>query len=401
MTREPAPARPWALALSGLIALAVAMGIGRFAFTPILPMMQQDSGVSVAQGGWLASANYAGYLIGALLAMRASAHPGLAVRAGLLAIGLTTLAMALDASFAVWLALRLVAGVASALVLVHVSALTTVRLALAGRGELGAVVFVGIGAGIVYAGIACLLLLQRGASSAQAWTVLGVSALAGTVLAWRGIPHSEHAVSARSTEEPRRNTLRPYLRYILCYGAFGIGYIIPATFLPVMARAAIPDPAVFGWAWPAFGTAGMVSTLVAVPLARAFGQRQVWAGANLVMAAGVLVPIGLPGLAGIVVAALCVGGTFMVVTMLGLQEARRLAGPDARALMAAMTSSFAVGQIVGPLLVGGLVRFPGGFSYALAVAAVPLLAAGVVLMRDDKGRRPRRRMPGMVRKEHR
>src|SRR3546814_16415570 len=56
------------LAFSGLVALAVAMGIGRFAFTPLLPMMQNDAGLALTQGGWLASANYLGYLIGALAA---------------------------------------------------------------------------------------------------------------------------------------------------------------------------------------------------------------------------------------------------------------------------------------------------------------------------------------------
>ena len=55
------------LPLAGLLALAVAMGIGRFAFTPVLPMMQADLGLSLAQGSWLASANYLGYLLGALL----------------------------------------------------------------------------------------------------------------------------------------------------------------------------------------------------------------------------------------------------------------------------------------------------------------------------------------------
>ena len=64
------------VAVSGLAALAVAMGIGRFAFTPILPMMQADHGISVAQGGWLASANYLGYLAGSLFAM----HPNIAGR---------------------------------------------------------------------------------------------------------------------------------------------------------------------------------------------------------------------------------------------------------------------------------------------------------------------------------
>ncbi len=100
---------------------------------------------------------------------------------------------------------------------------------------------------------------------------------------------------------------------------------------------------------------------------------------NLVMAMGVLIPIALPGLVGIAIAALCVGGTVMVNTMTGIQEARRVAGVHARPLIGAMTAAFAIGQIIGPLLVAGLVNIPNGFAWALAVSALPLLLAAYVL----------------------
>ena len=107
--------------MPGLVALAIAMGIGRFAFTPILPMMQADSGLTVAQGSWLASANYAGYLVGALTAMSLQWRAGTVVRAGLLLVAVTTAAMALGDGFAAWMGLRFAAGLASAWVLVFVS----------------------------------------------------------------------------------------------------------------------------------------------------------------------------------------------------------------------------------------------------------------------------------------
>src|SRR3954463_6369815 len=101
------------IAFAGLAALAVAMGVGRFAFTPLLPMMQQDAGLSLAQGGYLASANYVGYLAGALWAMR-PVRSDLAIRASLIAIGVSTLAMGLTHGMAAWLLWRMVAGMASA-----------------------------------------------------------------------------------------------------------------------------------------------------------------------------------------------------------------------------------------------------------------------------------------------
>jgi MFS family permease len=166
---------------------------------------------------------------------------------------------------------------------------------------------------------------------------------------------------------------------VFCYGAFGLGYIIPATFLPVMAKQVIADAGWFAWAWPLFGAAATISTVLGARLARRFGDRNVWIASNVAMAIGILVPIVLPNLAGIVIAALCVGGTFMVNTMTGIHEARRVAGVHARALIGAMTSAFAVGQIMGPLLVAGLVHGTGGFSWALGASALPLLVAAYML----------------------
>src|SRR5581483_4862532 len=123
--RDPRTAgsgEPERTAIAGLVALAVAMGIGRFAFTPILPMMQEDAGLSVAAGGWLAAANYLGYLLGALSALGMITRPAAAIRGGLLAIGAATLGMGLGGNFAVWFFLRAAAGMMSAWVLIFVSA---------------------------------------------------------------------------------------------------------------------------------------------------------------------------------------------------------------------------------------------------------------------------------------
>src|ERR1700686_3034391 len=106
---------------SGMLALAVAMGIGRFAFTPLLPMMQDDYALPVTDGAWLATANYAGYLAGALLAMATSVYPAAAICGGLIAIGLATLGMGLTHDFAAWIALRASAGIASAWVMIYVA----------------------------------------------------------------------------------------------------------------------------------------------------------------------------------------------------------------------------------------------------------------------------------------
>ncbi|HKQ63688.1 MAG TPA: YbfB/YjiJ family MFS transporter [Methylomirabilota bacterium] len=381
ITDAPARRSAVSVALAGLVALAVAMGIGRFAFTPILPMMQEDAGVSIAMGGWLASANYLGYLAGALSVIwwRIGATTG--IRVGLAAIGLTTLAMGLEHHVGVWLVLRALAGVASAWVLIYVSAWSLERLASMGRPELGSTVYAGVGTGIALAGVVCLVLMYAGTSSACAWIVMGVLAVGLSLAIWT-VFRARAAASAITAERPGAGAMawdRESLRLVLCYGAFGFGYIIPATFLPVMAKQIVRDPAVFGWSWPIFGAAAMGSTLGTTVLRGLITDRRLWIVSHLVMALGVTLPILWSGIASIMIAALLVGGTFVVITMIGMQEARSFAGARATPLMAAMTSAFALGQIAGPVSVSLVVAAGGSMSVALAIACVVLLVSAYAL----------------------
>jgi hypothetical protein len=367
-----------AVAWSGLAALAVAMGIGRFAFTPVLPMMQAD-GLSLEQGGWLAAANYAGYLGGALWTAVHPVRSDRAIQVSLAAIGVATLAMGLGHGFLAWFLLRAAAGVASAWVLIHVSSWTLARLQ---APILASLVYAGVGSGIAFAGLACLLLMQLGSGADAAWTALGGAALAATAALWRRFGSQEAAQPAAPRPVPRgESTL-----LVLCYGAFGFGYIVPATFLPVMAKEIVPDPAVFGWAWPIFGAAAAASTLAAAPLTTVIGNRRVWIAGQLVMAIGVAAPLFAPGIGGVLASAICVGGTFMVNTMAGMKEARALAGPGAARLMAAMTASFAGGQVAGPAAASLWLRMGGSLQGVLWAAVALLVASAFALLLGKTGR---------------
>jgi predicted MFS family arabinose efflux permease len=371
--------RPMRVALAGTVALAVAMGIGRFAFTPILPMMQEQGGVSLAAGSWLASANYAGYLLGALWAAR-PARPHAAIRAALLAIAAATLAMALVHGFASWLVLRFVAGVASAWALVHVSSWCLAQLAA--MPSLNGTLYAGVGIGMAIAGMACLALMHVGAGASQAWLALGALSFVLTAVVWPVLGIDGSAARPPAQGAPFRWTAEA-LRLVACYGVFGFGYIIPATFVPVMAKAVAADPRQFGWAWPIFGITAAASTLLAAPLLKATSNRALWRLSAGAMALGVAAPVLMPGAAGILLAALLVGGTFMVITMAGLQEARRVAGGRAPVLMAAMTAAFAAGQIAGPLSVPILVA-RAGFAAALVFASAVLVLSAVFLPKEKR-----------------
>jgi predicted MFS family arabinose efflux permease len=120
-------------------------------------------------------------------------------------------------------------------------------------------------------------------------------------------------------------------------------------------------------------------------LIRRAGNRQLWIGSHLAMAAGVALPALWPHAAAIFIAALLVGGTFMVITLVAMQEARRVAKrrSDSATLIAAMTSAFAAGQIAGPLLITYGFTGEAGLSHALLVAAGSLVASAAVLAVGD------------------
>lgn len=368
------------IAAAGLIALAVAMGIGRFAFTPILPMMEADAGLTLTAAGWLAAANYLGYLLGALCAARLPR--AWAIRGSLLLIAGVTFAMGVTHVFALQLLLRLAAGVASAWVLIHVSAWALERLHTLGRSDASGVVYAGVGVGIAGAGLLCMALMAGQVGSRHTWQVFGVVSLVFTFATWAAFRGDAGHATAAATAARRLHWNADRVRVALCYAALGFGYIIPATFLPAMAHRYISNPVVFGLAWPVFGAAAALSTWVAARWLRAVDNRRLWAGAYVLMAIGVGLPVAWPGLPAILIAALLVGGTFMVVTMAGLREARAVAPEATTAFIAAITAAFALLQVVGPLVVSAVVHLRYGFEASLLAAAVVLLWAAVSLWRS-------------------
>jgi MFS family permease len=333
--------------------------------------MIQVEGLSL-WGGWLAAANYLGYLVGALSTSWLNLNTSRAIRAALLAIALSTLAMGLVDGFAIWLALRALAGVASAWVLVLVSAWTLERLAELRQPRLGGVLYAGVGTGVAIAGVACLVVMHLGSTADAAWIALGCLALATAGAIWMPFTFEK-------TRRQARGARFPGLAAILSFRAYGFGYIVPATFLPAMARQIIPDPLAFGSAWPILGIAAALSTLVASRLGASTSPRRMWMICMLVMAVGVAAPLLVPGLAGILVSAVLVGATFVTMTLAGMQEARRLYGAAARPVMAAMTAAFAVGQLVGPILIALLEKLPHGFTIVLITATAGLLAGAAAL----------------------
>ncbi|WP_157270257.1 YbfB/YjiJ family MFS transporter [Azohydromonas aeria] len=383
---EAAATPLWLVCLAGALALAVAMGIGRFAFTPLLPLMQREAFIGSAEGAWLAAVNYLGYLVGALTASRLARHPRRLVLGSLVGTALVTAGAGVLHGFPAWLLLRGAAGVLSAWVMVGVSAWAIAALARGGRPEWGGWVYAGVGLGIMGAG--GLGVTRAGDGAAALWLELGllaVPALVAVAWAWKRDAAPAAAPAAAAPQPALGGVPRGNRGLVIAYGTFGFGYILPATYLPAMARTLVDDPRLFGLAWPAFGLAAAVSTLVAGRLLKRFRLFDVWAFCHGLMALGVLLPLfSLSGWS-IGAAALAVGGTFMVATMAGLQLARARAAHHPAPLLSRMVAAFATGQIAGPLVALGVARLTGGNGTepTLALAALLLVGTAIWLARQE------------------
>jgi MFS family permease len=379
--RSSAPA-PVAIAAAGAVSLAVAMGIGRFAFTPMLPLMMRGGALGAADGSWLAAANYVGYFAGALTAARVRWPARRLACTALVAIALVTAAMALPASTAIWIVLRFLAGAASAWAFVGTSVWCLAALADGDRGGWSGGVYAGVGGGIAITGLYCLGASALGGSAPSLWLQLGVLALVLT-LPVAGVLARMPGTAAVAPPSPARVAVSGTRGLVLAYGAMGFGYILPATFLPLLARSVVDDPRLFGLAWPVFGATAAASMFLAGWWLRRVSRLQVWSVSQLLMAVGVLLPSLALSAWTIALSALLVGGTFMVITLAGVQEIRSLAPAHGTVLVARLTAAFALGQIAGPVLSALLMHWPalhgGGLPLALQAGAAALVAGAAWL----------------------
>ncbi len=369
---------PWRVALAGMVAIAVAMGIGRFAYTPILPGMMEELSLSASGAGLIASANYLGYLLGAIAAggsWAAGREASLSLWA-LLASGLLCAAMALTDSVAVFALLRFVAGIASAFVLVFASTLVLARLAQAGRSDLQALHFGGVGIGIVLSAATIAALVADHDPWQASWLAAAALSLIG-VAAYRALRGPAPAAAGQAPKEGALEFSPALVKLIIAYGLFGFGYIVTATFLVAIVRQGGGSRLFEAAVWMVTGLAGLPSVFAWNLLVPRTGLAGAFALGCAVEATGVVASVGLPGAAGPLIGGAILGGTFIAITALGLQAGRRLAGEAPRKALALMTAIFGIGQVAGPLVAGVLADWSGSFVVASLLAALSLLAAAL------------------------
>ncbi|MDE0204612.1 MAG: YbfB/YjiJ family MFS transporter [Candidatus Tectomicrobia bacterium] len=377
-SERPVTDHPAALALAGLLSLVVAIGIGRFVYTPILPYMTAGLGLAKSQAGLLASANYLGYLLGALAVAR-RAPPGDQRRwlLGALAVsGLSTGAMALTTGMAPFLLLRFANGIAGALTMVLGSSLVMDRLALAGRAGWASLMYVGVGGGVTISALAVPAIAAGGGDWKSPWLFCGAIAVTLSLVVAVLFRKPQAARGAPPTDGNRPPA--PGLgRFVLAYGLFGFGYVTTATFVSDMVRA---DPLLQPaeqWVWLYVGLTAAPSAPLWNWAGRRWGNGRAFVTACLIEAVGVALSVSGAGIWPVLAAASLLGGTFVGLTAIGLVHVRHLSGGDPRRNLALMTAAFGLGQMIGPTLTGVLYDTLGSYQVPslLAVAALILAAA--------------------------
>jgi MFS family permease len=377
--------------------LAVAMGVGRFAFTAVYPVMVQDGLLTVRSGSFAASANYAGYLLGAIAVSRAG--PGAAgalCRLGLLGTVLTLLAMILPGEPVTPIVVRFVAGAASAVALVGAS---TWLFQVIDRPAGAPMMFAGVGAGILASSE--LIALGKGAGwhSPALWLLLAAASACLLLVVWRGFGQraasrepAGTAVSAGgkisddgTAEEGIPDAVSPDAKatgaipgvamgawpLILVYSLAGFGYIVTATYLPLFVKQALGsvDPV---QVWAVFGLGAIPSCVLWHRVQRRWGTRIALSSNLAVQLVGVLLPALSRSPTAFLLSAVLVGGTFMGTATIAMSAARMVAGQLSFNILAVMTAGYGIGQILGPLMSDLLFHRFGGFE-------APLGAAGGVL----------------------
>ena len=374
---SPSPSR---LAFAGMIALAVAMGIGRFVYTPILPGMMEELGLSPADAGWIASANYLGYLVGALAAAGGWAHgrERMLMLAGLGASTILAGLMGMAETMAAFLAIRFLAGLASAFVMVFMASIVFGHLAAANRNDLQALHFGGVGLGIVASSAMMAILVTEHAGWPAGWfwsSVISacgfaiVALLLGSTSTANGIAGREQALPKDRSLIKDHRRLRPVRLRLYGDGDIPGRHRPPGRWRPRLRSHRLDGhrPCRFSLGLALAKDRGEGSGSIRPTCRVASSRRSAsppaspWADASVRCSAG-----------------FCSAAPSSP-SLRSACRSRRLLAPQApRRVFAVMTASFGFGQIIGPIVAGLLAQASGDFFLASIVAAVVLLVSGVI-----------------------
>jgi len=376
----PPPRHAWQVITAGICALVLTVGLARFAYTPLLPVMRLDAGLTAAGGGWLATFNYLGYLAGTVLVARVGDMQlkFRFYRIGLVLAVVSTGLMGTTTDMAIWGVLRFVAGLSSTAGLLLASGLVlNWLLAHQRRPQLG-LHFAGLGVGIAVSGLAAAAMADQLASSRQ-WIALGALAVVFLIPAWAWMPPPAAISSATGANAPPPPGRRWRWLLIASYFCAGVGFVVSATFIVAIL---VQTPAFAGrgsWVWVLVGLTAIPSTFAWDRLSNRLGLIRALMLAYALQATSFVLPLLDGGLWAGAASAVLFGLTFAGIVSLTLTVVGRHYPHNPAKAMATLTLSYGVAQIIAPAIAGTLARDSGSYQGALVLAAI-MMVIGIVLL---------------------
>lgn len=356
--------------IGAILFLVVAMGIGRFSFTPILPFMREAEEMSVEKGSWLASANYIGYFIGALLAGFITKNQKVVLLINAWLCVLSIIGMGIIDNFIIWLFLRLINGITGGLIFVLTSSKLLDYLARHFLTKWSGYVFSGIGIGIALSGL-LVPYLQQYFAWQGAFTGLGIlSALfiCITHFLWRKL--EDPILPAKNNMMKSEKIWSGFMPWItIAYGLEGLGYIITGTFLVDMVNE-IPSLHMYSsYAWVIVGIGAIPSAPIWGFLMTKYKPIHILAIAYSLQVIGIILPVLSQTVIAVMCSALLFGATFVGIVVLTTSYCRELFPTKSATVVSTLTTYYAIGQIIGPLIAGKLTTYYGGYNSALIFAS--------------------------------
>lgn len=367
--------------IAGICALVIAMGIGRFAYTPIFPLMQETLHFSNVDAGYIAAGNYFGYLLGALLGSRVQkSNKQKVFRVSLVINILCNGAMALTTSLVGWAVYRFISGISSGIVFVLASSMILDFLASKNRSAWSGLFYSGVGIGIVISGLLVPFLNQL-ADWRGAWLGLMLLCLllSPAPLFWTE-DSRKSVVSDTETIQTQQDQNASFFYWLLAsYGLEGLGYIITGTFLVDIAMSSPATKEVSSLSWVIAGIGAIPSTLIWAWVGNYFGHVKALVCAYLLQAIGIVIPVLQPGTTGILISAFLFGGTFMGITTLATSLARNISDQSNRSI-GYLTACYGIGQILGPIVGALLEQQTHSYNWSLIGASIIIFVGGALLV---------------------
>ena len=369
---------------AGVISLVLLIGVARFAYTPLLPVMQAEAGLGVAEAGWLAAINYLGYLTGAVIAATTSSLllKDTLYRLGLIAAVASTAMMATTDNVWIWGISRYVAGLSSAAGMLLGSGLILNWLMRHNfRGELG-IHFSGVGIGMMLCAVTVELATGVFDWREQWWLFTAVAVVL-MIPAWGWLPRpNSDVVPGKSDVMADNPPSGVFLKlFMLAYFCAGIGYVVSATFIVAIIDN-LPGLHGFGaWTFFVIGMAAAPASIVWDMVARRLGDFMALFLTYALQVVGIILPLIEPGLVTAVAGALLFGGTFVGSVSLVLTIAGRYFPTKPAKMMGMMTITYGIAQILAPALIGVLAVKDGSYNVGLYIAAAAVAIGSVMVLK--------------------